>query len=99
MVVIRKSSIHGKGAFAQKNFSKDEILECDILEITKSSLVENYIFPYIGSRVCIHVGWASFLNSSRDPNLEHLKIDTEKNISYFKVLKNIFSGDELTLRY
>ena len=99
MVIVKESSIHGKGAFALKDFVKDEILECDVLEITKSPLVENYIFPFIGSRVCIHVGWASFLNSSRDPNLKHLRIDTEKNVSYFRIIKDISTGEELTLRY
>lgn len=99
MVVVKESKIHGKGAFASKNFEIDEILACDVLEITKSSLVENYIFPFIGSRVCIHVGWASFLNSSKCPNLEHLKIDTDKKISYFKVIEKINVGEELTLRY
>lgn len=99
MVVVKESSIHGKGAFALKDFMKDEILECDVLEITKSPLVENYIFPFIGSRVCIHVGWASFLNSSERPNLRHLRIDTNRKISYFEVIENIITGDEITLRY
>ena len=99
MVIVKESSIHGKGAFALKDFVKDEILECDVLEITKSPLVENYIFPFIGSRVCIHVGWASFLNSSERPNLRHLRIDTEKNVSYFRIIKDISTGEELTLRY
>jgi hypothetical protein len=99
MVIVKESSIHGKGAFALKDFVKDEILECDVLEITKSPLVENYIFPFIGSRVCIHVGWASFLNSSERPNLRHLRIDTNRKISYFEVIENIITGDEITLRY
>ena len=99
MVVVKESSIHGKGAFALKDFMKDEILECDVLEITKSPLVENYIFPFIGSRVCIHVGWASFINSSPNPNLQHLIIDTKTKISYFKVVQKINVGEELTLRY
>lgn len=99
MVIVKESSIHGKGVFALKDFVKDEILECDVLEITKSPLVENYIFPFIGSRVCIHVGWASFLNSSERPNLRHLRIDTNRKISYFEVIENIITGDEITLRY
>jgi hypothetical protein len=99
MFIIRESNIHGKGAFALKDFLKEQVLECDVLEITKSTIVEDYIFPFIGSRVCIHVGWASFLNSSDTPNLRHLKIDTNKKISYFLVLENISIGEELTMKY
>lgn len=99
MVIIRKSSIHGKGVFATCDIAIGEILECDVLEISKSPLVEEYIFPFIGSRVCIHMGWPSFLNSSENPNIKHLKIDIDKKISYFEVIKNIYSGEELTMKY
>jgi hypothetical protein len=98
-MVIRKSSIHGKGAFATENIERGKILECDVLEIDRSNLVNDYIFPFIGSRVCIHIGWASFLNSSKSPNLKHLRIDTSEKISYFKAIADINIGDELTLSY
>jgi hypothetical protein len=98
-MVIKKSNIHGKGVFATEYMKKGKVLECDVLEITKSEIVENYIFPFIGSRVCIHIGWASFLNSSKYPNLKHLKIDTIEKISYFKVINDINDMDELTLLY
>ena len=99
MVIIRKSNIHGKGVFATRDIAFGEILECDVLEVTKSPLVEEYIFPFIGSRVCIHMGWPSFLNSSTTPNVKHLKVDVNSKISYFEVVQNIYVGEELTMQY
>ena len=99
MVIIKSSSIHGKGAFALQDIKEGEILECDILEVPKGGIINDYIFPFIGDRVCIHIGFASFLNSDNDPNMQHIKIDTIKKISYFKTLKNIQKNEELTLKY
>lgn len=99
MVIIKSSPIHGKGVFSQQVIEKGKILECDILEVPKGNIINDYVFPFIGDRVCLHIGFASFLNSSNDPNLEHIKIDTIKKISYFKTLKNIQPNEEITLKY
>ncbi len=98
-MVIKKSDIHGKGAFADKYYKEGEILTCDILEVPKGRIIHDYIFPFVGDRVCIHIGFANFINSSKEPNIFHLKIDTKNMLSYFKVLKNINEGEELTMNY
>ncbi len=99
MVIIKPSLIHGKGVFATQNIKKDEILECDVLEVPKGDIINDYVFPFVGNRVCIHIGFASFLNSSNNPNIKHIKIDTIKKISYFKTLKDIQPNEEITLKY
>jgi len=99
MVIIKPSPIHGKGVFTTQNIKKDTILKCDVLEIPKGNIINDYAFPFIGDRICIHIGFASFLNSSNNPNIEHIKIDTIKKISYFKILKNLQPNEEITLKY
>ena len=99
MVIIKQSNIHGKGVFATENISKDTIITCDILEVPKGKILKEYIYPFVGDRVCIHVGFGSFLNSSKTPNLRYKNIDIEKMISYFEVIENIKIGDEITINY
>ena len=99
MVIIKQSNIHGKGVFATEKITKGTILQCDVLEVDKGSIVKDYIYPYIGSRVCMHIGFASFLNSSKNPNIKHLKIDVGSNISYFEIISDINIGEELFLNY
>ena len=99
MAIIKNSPIHGKGAFATELITKGTILECDVLEIPENELIRDYIFPFIGNRTCLHIGFGSFLNSSDTPNIKHLRIDYALCISYFEALVDIENGEELTLNY
>lgn len=99
MIIVKESTIHGKGAFAQKNIKKGTILKCDVLEVKRDELIKEYLFTFKEKRVCIHVGFASFLNSSFNPNVKHLKVDPTNKISYFKVIKDIKENEELTMKY
>jgi SET domain-containing protein len=99
MVIIKNSSIHGKGVFSAQFIPSGTLLECDVLEVCGVELLDKYVFPYIGTRNCLHIGFGSFLNSGKTPNIKHLRIDTEKNISYFEILNDVESGDELLLNY
>lgn len=99
MVIIKPSTIHGKGVFSLDIIKKDTILVCDVLEVSRTNVVKDYIFPFIGNRVCIHIGFGSFLNSSKTPNIKHLSIDPVLKISKFTILKDIELNEELTLRY
>lgn len=98
-MVIKKSNIHGKGVFSTEFIKKDTILTCDVLPISGIEPLLDYAFPFIGTSLCIHIGFASFLNSSKNPNVKHLRIDTENLISYFKVLEDTKEDTELTLHY
>jgi SET domain-containing protein len=99
MVIIKQSEINGKGVFATQKILKGTLLECDILETPKGKVINDYIFPFIGDRVCLHIGFASFLNSSKNPNIKHIKIDTANLKSYFEILRDIEVDEELTLQY
>ena len=100
MVIIKKSELHGKGVFANDFISKHTIIKCDVIEISNTDkLLFDYVYPFIGNRSCLHIGWASFLNSGKSPNIKHIKIDTEEKISYFEVLSDVNKGEELLLNY
>lgn len=99
MVIIKKSTIHGKGSFATEQIKKGTIIECDVLEVPETELIRDYLFPLIGNRTCLHIGFGSFLNSSDTPNIKHIRIDYNLRMSYFKALVDIEIGEELTLGY
>ena len=99
MVIVRRSTIHGMGVFATKDIPSKFLIECDVLEIQSSQLTKDYEFPFIGNRVCLHIGFGSFLNSSKKPNVKHMAIDTQEKVSYFEALVDIKKGDELFLCY
>ena len=56
MVIIKKSTIHGKGVFTTQFIPSGTLLECDILEVCGVELLDKYVFPYIGTRNCLHIG-------------------------------------------
>jgi SET domain-containing protein len=98
--IVKKSPIHGKGVFATQYLAKGTILSCDVLPLsTGDPLISKYLFFYRGDSTCIHLGFASFLNSSEDPNLRHFKMDPEENLSYFEVIRDVLPDEELTLLY
>ena len=99
MVIIKDSSIHGKGVFSTEFIPKGTILKCDILEIEKHRMVNDYLFPFIGHRVCVCIGFGSFLNSSQKPNIKRLGVDAEKMVMGFEAIKDIDPDEELLLRY
>lgn len=100
MVVVGPSPISGKGAFASQEITRGQVLECDVVPLaTADPDLQVYLFPYRGSLTCIHLGFASFLNSSTEPNLVHIGIDLQLNVSRFRALRDIEPGEELTLAY
>lgn len=99
MVIVKTSEVNGKGVFATKKLKQGQKLYCDVIEITNSPLTEKYVFPYIGNRVCIHAGFGSFFNSSKDSNVRHVEIDVTTNVSTFEITKDINASEELFLNY
>lgn len=99
MVVIKKSDIHGKGVFAENFIPKGTILTCDILEIIPHKLINNYVFFLKSDIKYIHIGFASFLNSSKNFNIKHLNVDIDSKISRFEVVVDVKGGEELFLNY
>ena len=98
--MVIKPGISGRGVFTDRCYTKGEVLTCGILEVSSTDqLLTKYLFPFIGTRNCIHIGFASFLNSSSEPNLKLIRTDTKELKSYFETLKDVPNDTELTLNY
>jgi hypothetical protein len=99
-VEIKQSKIHGKGVFAKVDLSEGTILTCDVILCNEDEYLKKYIFRIqAGFNKCIHIGFGSFLNGSKHPNIRHMYIDPSNLISSFKIIKEIKKGEELTLFY
>ena len=103
MVKVSKSEIHGKGVFAIKKIKCGYEFSCDVLPIKSENIpidLENHIFPYMGrNEKCICIGFPTYFNHSKNPNVKILKLDRKKQIKTFITLRDINIGEELTLYY
>lgn len=99
MVIIKESPVHGKGVFSTRFLSAGTILSCDVLEVSRDLKIMQYVLCSIDSKYYIHIGFASFINSSEQPNIEHLSVDFNNNVSYFKLISDVQEGEEIFLKY
>lgn len=98
-VSIKKSKIHGKGVFAERDFKKGELIlkwkpkvlkEKDLKNISKSD--EEYIFHASKDVNFLMQSPERFVNHSCKPNMY-----VKNYCEYAK--RNIKSGEELTTNY
>lgn len=97
-----------RGVFANQMIAKSEVIEtCPIIEIPKEELESiektnfiNYIYFYgpKKEKILLALGFGSIYNHSYSPNATY-KIFHKKRIIEFSALKNIQSGDEITVNY
>lgn len=104
MIEIKKSSIHGRGAFFTSDIKIRQLFACDVIILDKSYIIPTYIveytFPWKGKKEsCICAGFGSFLNHSDIPNLKIYSIDKENFTMTFISLKNVQVGEELFIFY
>lgn len=98
--MVIKPGISGRGVFTERLYKRGEVLACEVLEVSGADqLLTKYMFPLIGTRNCIHIGFASFLNGSGSPNLKFIRTDTTELKSYFEVIMDVPEDTELTLNY
>jgi len=82
-LTIKESNIHGLGLFATKDI--------------KSKIIVGISHRYLWEEV-IRTPLGGFINHSNDPNCELIRM-WNSSVSNLKTLKNIKSGEELTLKY
>jgi uncharacterized protein len=98
-IVVRKSSIHGYGVFAEKAIKKNEVIEeCHIFftEGNEKGLT-NYYYA-IDNQNALLSGQGLLYNHSYQPNVDYF-FDLERKLAVFKANISIKAGEELLISY
>jgi SET domain-containing protein len=100
MVKVDFSRIHGRGVFATMPIPKDTELECNVLVIDNDDkALKTWSYPWSRDQYAICIGFGTFLNHSKKPNLRIERINKERLTKTFRVVKDINEGEELLLNY
>lgn len=102
MIEVKKSHIHGRGVFATHFIPKGTEFICDVILIDKvleNNDIKIYSFPWNRTHYSICIGFASFFNHNKLPNVKIFKIDKESLKIYFMTLNDINICDELFINY
>tara|TARA_Y100000385_G_scaffold187496_1_gene193807 strand:- start:97 stop:864 length:768 start_codon:yes stop_codon:yes gene_type:complete len=110
-IYLDTSEISGRGVFAGKNFSKDEVIEivyflADKMVEGRSAVADYIIGSNFEGNSNLMLGYASLYNHSDDPNSQYLihqfgldKISSQSQFIKIKAKKDIKKGEELTISY
>lgn len=110
-IVIKNTPDKGRGVFALSSIKKDEVIEIAPIIILnkhdskvvndKTSVLYYYSLEQVRlSRDCIMLGYSSLYNHSDRPNCDwEYDDDREHKFIRIKALRNIVSGEELTINY
>ena len=99
-LVVRKSSMHGYGVFANKNIKKGEkIEECYIILSKKGGDkgLEDFYFDAKG-KYAVFLGFGSIYNHSDNPNADYT-ISLKNRVATIKATKPIPKGKEIFVSY
>ncbi len=98
-IVVKKSSLHGYGVYADKSFKKGEIIEeCYIIASRGGDKrLEDYYFD-VNGRYGIFTGFGIIYNHSEEPNADYI-INAKRKLVTFKAAKPIRIGEELGISY
>lgn len=98
-IVVKKSSTHGYGVFAEKSIKKGELIEeCYILVTRgKDRKLDDYYFDVKG-KYGIFLGYGCIYNHADDPNADY-RINAKARIVTIKATKPIRKGDEIFITY
>jgi SET domain-containing protein len=98
-IVVRKSSLHGYGVYAEKSFKKGEIIEECYMIVSRGGdkKLEDYYFDADG-RYGLLTGFGSIYNHSDEPNADY-KIQTKRRLAIIKADRAIKKGEEIFVSY
>lgn len=99
-LVVKKSSTHGYGVFANKDLKKGELIEeCYILISKKGGDkgLDDYYFDIKG-KFGIFLGFGCIYNHSDDPNGDYF-INVKNRVVTIKAKRAIRKGKEIFLSY
>src|SRR3990167_774246 len=88
-IIVKKSSIHGYGVFADQDFQQDELIEeCYFLEIQiKEPALTDYYFANDKQDI-LSLGYGSIYNHADDPNV-FCEFDFESKVMRIQALRPI----------
>jgi SET domain-containing protein len=98
-IIVKKSSIHGYGVFAEKAFKKGETVEeCyALLTRVEDDILGDYYF-YIRGKNGLLLGYGSIYNHSEEPNIDYT-YNSKHQIMVLKANRPIKKGEELFVSY
>lgn len=98
-IVVKKSSTHGYGVFAEKNLKKGELIEECYVIISRGGdkKLEDYYFDARG-RYALLTGYGIIYNHSDDPNADYV-IHYKRRIAIIKAARPIRKGEEIFVSY
>lgn len=98
-LLVKKSSLHGYGVFADKTFKKGEIIEeCYIVMSSGGDRrLEDYYFD-VNGRYGIFTGFGIIYNHSEDPNADYI-INAKRKLVTIKAERTIRKGEEIFISY
>src|SRR5579872_5611360 len=98
-IVVKKSTTHGYGVFADKNLKKGEKIEECYVIISRGGdkALEDYYFDARG-RYALFTGYGIIYNHSDEPNADYV-INSKKRVATIKAAKSIRKGEEIFVSY
>ncbi len=106
-VEVKVTPNRGRGVFALKNFTKNEIIEsAPVLRLTPKerkhaakTLLNFYMYPWKSTRsASVVLGYGSLYNHSFDPNADWKQNFKTKTMVY-RALRPIKKGEEIVVNY
>ena len=99
---ISKSDIHGYGVFATEDIKTDDIIiQYPCIPIQSRRPIPPEIATYLfgdGKGIAAVFGNASYINSSKTPNVRH-ELDFKSNVITVTAIQDIATHTEITLNY
>jgi len=98
-LIVKKSSKHGYGVYADKMIRKGEKIEECYIIVSKGGdkALEDYYFDVKGKNA-IFTGFGIIYNHADDPNADYT-INAKKRVATFKASRTIHKGEEIYISY
>lgn len=98
LLVVRRSTIHGRGLFARVNLRRGQRLDVNPVVIVKDAGNElgNYVFDWGRGRFGLSLGLISIANHSDTPNAEAVSRDDTLTLY---ATRDIDAGEEILIDY
>lgn len=105
---IKETGLKGRGVFTSENIVAGAIIEeapvivmsAEDRILLDKTLLHDYIFEWgiDKNRCCMALGFIPIYNHSYQSNCEYF-MDFEEEMIYVKTVRNILSGEEITINY